>query len=364
MKCIIVIDFTLGVCRIRNGSDIIQSKKIALIPAYKPTFSMIDLLKELTKEKFEIVIVNDGSGNEYDEIFKESEKYAIILKHENNKGKGIALKTGLKYISENFLGDYVVVTMDCDGQHTVKDAEKLVENVNDNMLVLGKRIRSDKTPLRSKFGNSVTRFVYRLITGVDVYDTQTGLRAFKNDLIDFLLKVEGKRYEYEMNVLLECYKNNIPIKETQIETIYIDNNSHSHFDTFKDSLLVYKEIIKFTMSSLISFLVDYLCYSLVIILSSNIILANIFARVISSVVNYNINKKVVFKSSEKGLISAVKYFVLVLIVLILNTNILKLLVEHLFINKFLAKIITEVILFVLSLFIQKKFIFKNREKEI
>ena len=119
--------------------------------------------------------------------------------------------------------------MDSDGQHKVSDAQKLCDYIkyNQDCIVIGKRIRSNKTPVRSRIGNSITKVIYNLVTGNNIYDTQTGLRAFSYRLIDFNLGVKGDRYEYEMNVLLEAPLDNIKIKEIEIETIYIDNNSNS-----------------------------------------------------------------------------------------------------------------------------------------
>jgi len=222
-------------------------KLVILIPAYEPEERFIKLLQELNDKKLKVIAVNDGSNSNYDETFNEAKKYSIVIKHDVNKGKGAALKTGLKYIKENIKNDYVVVTMDCDGQHTIIDALKIgkyaIENPDE--LVLGKRLRGNKTPLRSRIGNGITRFIYRLKTKVDVYDTQTGLRAFSKRLIPFMLDVEGDRFEYEMNILLQCPINNIKIKEIEIETIYIDNNSHSHFNALKDSKRIYREIFRF-----------------------------------------------------------------------------------------------------------------------
>ena len=225
-----------------------KEKLIILIPAYEPTTKLLDLLKKLKKENLTTIIVNDGSNNTYDEIFNEAKKYAYILKHDVNKGKGRALKTGIEYIQNNYKKDYVIITMDCDGQHTIKDALKLGEyTLNHNEeLVTGKRLRNKTTPLRSKIGNSITRFVYRTITGLDVYDTQTGLRAFSNKLVPLMLEIEGERFEYEMNVLLTCSTKKIKITEIQIDTIYIENNSGSHFNSVKDSIKIYKEILKYT----------------------------------------------------------------------------------------------------------------------
>lgn len=341
-----------------------NEKIIVLIPAYEPNASMLNLLRELKKHNLKTIIVNDGSDTKYDNIFAEAEKYAKVLKHDVNKGKGLALKTGLKYINETIKSDYTVVTMDCDGQHKVSDAIKICEYSlkNPDKLILGKRLRSNKTPLRSRFGNSVTRFFYRITTGLDVYDTQTGLRAFSKELIPFMLQVEGDRFEYEMNVLLKCASNKINIQEIEIETIYIDNNSHSHFNTIKDSILVYKEIFKFLISSMCSFLIDYLLYSVIVLVSNKLIFSNIIARIISATVNYNINKKIVFNNKDKGFKKVFEYFVLAVIILILNTIILNLFVDYFLINKYVAKIITEIVLLILSWLVQKKIIFYKSEE--
>ena len=334
--------------------------KIALIPAYEPENNFIDLIKKLSTTDFEIVVVDDGSGEKYKNIFDKISKHAKVISYPINHGKGYALKIGLNYIKDNY-SSYIVVTMDCDGQHSVKDAIKLSDRClkYDNTLFLGKRVRSKKTPIRSRIGNSITRFIYKITTGLDVYDTQTGLRAFSDKLMDLLINIDGDRYEYEMNVLLVCSKQKIKIKEVEIETIYIDNNSNSHFDTIKDSILVYKEIIKFSLSSLISFIIDYLLYTLFIILSNNLILSNIIARIISAIFNYVVNRNIVFENKRKISKSIIEYFSLAILILIINTLILDLLVNKLFINAILAKLLVEITLFIISYIVQHKFIFKK-----
>ena len=224
-----------------------NNKLIILIPAYEPTKDFIQLLKDIKKSNVTTIVVNDGSNSKYDEIFEEVSKYAKVLNHEINQGKGIALKTGIKYIDDIFKENYTIITMDCDGQHTIKDALKLGEYSinNPSELVSGKRLRDKKIPLRSKIGNSITRFVFKNITKLDIYDTQSGLRAFSKELVPLMLKTSGDRYEYEMNVLLNCSKNKVKITELPIETIYIDNNSNSHFKTIKDSFKIYKRLLNF-----------------------------------------------------------------------------------------------------------------------
>ena len=331
-------------------------RKIALIPAYEPDEKLVKLVKELKNNKYTIVVVNDGSGKKYNTVFKSIEKEAKVINYEINQGKGYALKTGLKHIKEKY-PESIIVTMDADGQHTVKDAIKLCEYVKEHpkRIALGSRFRSKKTPLRSKIGNTITMIVFTLLTGTKIYDTQTGLRAFSSEQIPFLLSIEGNRYEYEMNVLLNLNRNRIRSKEIPIEVIYIDNNKSSHFKTVRDSYLIYKEIIKFSGSSIISFIIDYILYSISFILTKELILSNILARVISGTTNYMINKHIVFKSSKKGLQSAIYYIFLAVVILVLNTLILLVTIGM---NAFIAKITTELILFIISYTVQKRFVFK------
>ena len=164
-------------------------------------------------------------------------------------GKGQAIRTGLSYIYETFSGDYQVVTVDADGQHKVSDAKELCLLVGTlpDTLYLGSRRLVGDVPARSSFGNNLTRKVFRLATGVAVHDTQTGLRAFNSSLIPRLLRIKGNRYEYEMNMLMELASSGTSIKEMEIETIYINDNEGSHFNPFKDSVRIYKEIIKFVL---------------------------------------------------------------------------------------------------------------------
>ncbi len=333
--------------------------KIAVIPAYEPDSRMISLLKELRANKYIIIVVNDGSGNKYDNIFESAIEYATVLRHKINMGKGRALKTAFSYIKDNY-DKYSVITLDCDGQHKVRDANKLYEYLINNKddLVIGMRIRSDKTPIRSKIGNSITRSVFNLVTGIDIYDTQTGLRGFTDRLMDFMLNIEGERFEYEINMLLMCARNNIKIKEIEIETIYYDNNSKSHFKTIRDSYKVYRQIFRFSCVSFISFIIDYILFVIFNIISNNLLFSNILSRLVSSFINYNMNKRVVFKNNNKY--SFIKYYLLALVILLFNSVLLNIFVDNLLLNKYVSKIIVEIILFILSFIVQKFYVFKRK----
>ncbi len=344
--------------------------KIALIPAYEPADGLLNLVVQLSDAHFRIILVDDGSGEGYRRIFSAAKRFAEVLIHETNKGKGEALKTGLSYIQRHCPENSVVVTLDADGQHSVTDAIRVAEAASSDTgsLILGCRRFCGDVPKRSRFGNTVTRLVYRTVTGLNVSDTQTGLRAFHTVLIPFMLEVKGDRYEYEMNVLLKCARSKVPIREIEIATIYFDNNSGSHFSTLKDSFIIYRDIIKFAASSLTGFVIDYGLYSLLVTLTGglgsavSIPLSNITARIVSSSVNYTINRRFVFNNTDSVGKTAVQYFTLAACILAGNTLLLSLLVNSLGINEYAAKIITEITFFVTSFFAQKFFIFAKKPK--
>lgn len=359
-------------CEIYSDMNSPVQETIILIPAYEPDKKLVSLLEEFKQQTdYSVVVVDDGSSSNAQAIFKEAGAYATVLRHSQNSGKGTAIKTGLAYIRENFSEHAVVVTVDADGQHKVADAIKLVKKAVEQRgsLIIGSRRFSGKVPLRSRFGNTITRLVYRLITRSRVKDTQTGLRAFVSDMIPFMLNIKGERYEYEMNVLLECSRHHVPVEEVWIETIYINDNATSHFNPVKDSYRIYKEIIKYCGSSLIAFGIDFAVFSLMVLLTRGvlfidyIILSNIIARIISSSVNFYINKKYVFKNKDSLIKTAVKYFALAGAILFMNTFLIKLFFSYVIGNEFISKLIVEVTLFIISWLVQRFFVFKKEKDE-
>ncbi len=340
---------------------------VALIPAFEPDKNLIGFVKKLSLENFKIVIVDDGSSADCDGIFEKCACYGNVITHSVNKGKGQALRTGLEFIQTSMKEPVTVVTLDADGQHTVHDAVNVcrIADRYPDQLILGSRKLEHNVPLRSRFGNTVTRIVFSIATGVKVHDTQTGLRAFSDNMFPFLFSVKGDRYEYEMNMLLDAAKQKIKIQEVEIETIYKDGNSSSHFDTVKDSIRIYKEILKFSMSSFVSFLVDYGLFTVFTIIFAGlgavgIGISNVAARIISATLNYNINRKLVFDSKVSVKKSALEYFLLALLILAGNTVMLTVLTDMLGINTYAAKIITEICFFFLSWSAQHLIIF-NKE---
>lgn len=342
---------------------------VVIIPAYKPDETLVTITDQLWGYGCRIVVVDDGSGEEYQKVFDKISDICVILRHAENRGKGAAIKTALAYVKEELWGGNVIGVMDCDGQHLPEDMMKLFTFAGSHRktMVLGVREVGKDMPLKSRLGNQITRMVFRIASGVKVTDTQTGLRAFSSDLLDRLLLVEGERYEYEMNVLMALAKAGIPIEEVPIHTIYRDeSNSGSHFRAIQDSLRIYKDIFKFMLSSFSSFILDYVLFSLWMIFlphtAAFVLAANVMARMISAVYNYSMNCRFVFHTGRK-MRTALQYFELAVFVLFMNNVILELFVQFLGLSVYPAKLMTECVLFLLSWMIQNRVIFRKERME-
>ena len=203
-----------------------------LIPSYKPGEALEILVQELLHREFEmIVVVNDGSGPEFDEIFSRVARSPRVhlVEHGVNLGKGAALKTGLNYALVKCRNLRGVVTADADGQHHPDDIVKVAEALpaDGNALVLGVRSFSGSVPLRSRLGNDLTRGLMHALVGQKLADTQTGLRGIPIRLIPHLLHMTSAGYEFELDMLLACKHQGFPVTQVPIRTIYLGNNESS-----------------------------------------------------------------------------------------------------------------------------------------
>ncbi|MDN5819677.1 MAG: bifunctional glycosyltransferase family 2/GtrA family protein [bacterium] len=344
---------------------------VVLIPAYQPGQSLIESTNKLIAAGgYEVVVVDDGGGLDYQPVFDQLDKKIHFIQHEVNQGKGAALKTGYNYIDANFK-NYIIITADADGQHHITDIKKVAQayHKHPGTLLLGSRTFEDREiPLRSRFGNVLTRKIFSLITNQEVRDTQTGLRAFDDSLTKFMIDIPGERFEYEMDVLLACSSQGVKIVELPIKTIYENNNETSHFNPIKDSISIYGQIIKFASSSLMSFGLDYVMFLALLHLTghwhlaASVALANIGARLISASVNFAINKRLVFQHKGNLLKGLLSYAALAACILVANTILLTILTSTLGIAPYIAKIMTEVVLFFASYFVQKNLIFKRQHE--
>lgn len=337
---------------------------IILIPAYEPDDKLIGLVEDLKAAGTNhIVIVDDGSKKKCRHIFEVvKNEGCTVLTHEKNMGKGKALKTGFEYIMKQGCKD-PVVTADCDGQHIPEDIIRVGEasNQHKGCIIMGSRRFAGNVPLRSRIGNTITRMVFDTASGSRLYDTQTGLRGFSYDMLPWLCRLQGDRYEYEMNMLLQAASEGYGFFEVTISTVYLEKNKSSHFSTFKDSVKVYLPIIKYSMSSITAGLLDFFLLMVFQLFTPSLFLAVLGARVCSSLYNYTINRLFVFPGGRripKGR-SMIRYFLLVGVVLLLNYGVLLGYNKVMGIPLFFAKIFTEITIFLFSFWCQKVFVFKQ-----
>ncbi len=349
---------------------------VILIPAYNPSQKLLKLVTELSRDFKKIIIVNDGSTNKScEKIFLKLESMEIcdVIGYASNKGKGGALKFGINYYLENYKNLYKgIVTVDADYQHLPSDiinvAIKLIGN--QDSVILGVRDFNLKTvPFPNRFGNKTTSFLFKLLYGEMISDTQTGLRGIPNRYLNLSLEVSGDRFEYEMSMLIKLVKEKIMIIQVPITTIYY-KKSESKFIKTLDPIIIYKvlftEYIKFTLSSLLSSFVDLLVFTIFISafvnLNNNIkiIMGTFFARAISGFINFNINKNIVFNSHERSDKILVKFYFYTFGTMT-TSAICVMLLHNIFPNvlETLLKIIVDVTIYFIGYRIQKKYIFKT-----
>ncbi len=335
-----------------------------LIPAYKPDDKLVALTDQLlTHDDLKLVVVDDGSGEAFRPVFEALDKRVTLISYPDNKGKGGALKTGIRYIMDHMPECERLVTADADGQHRYADIRRVLDKSEEmpGALVLGSRAFDGDVPLRSRFGNAMTRQVFAIASGVKVRDTQTGLRGFDRDGMRLFVDVPGDRYEYEINMLLTAARAEMPIYEVTIETVYLNDNESSHFNPLKDSLRIYACILKFACSSLICFGIDYVLFQLLRTFIPLTWVSNLLARIVSASVNFMLNKKLVFKGNEKTLPAVLKYAALAVFIYLIDTAILALLYEKLGWSRYVVKIISGVLGYLISFPVQGRIVYRKQK---
>ena len=305
------------------------SKVSVVLPSLDPDDKLIAVIDGLLEYGFtDIILVNDGSKPENLHYFTEQAELhpeIHLLHHEVNKGKGAALKNAFNWFLANRPDGIGVVTVDGDNQHHPEDTRACCEHMMTHCKpVLGCRdFNQEDVPARSSFGNKTTSAIFKIFVGMTISDTQTGLRAIPRDVLKILVDVAGDRFEYETNMLLSFKQNGIDFDEVKIRTVYIEENKSSHFRVIHDSWRIYKLILahffRYTVSSLTSAVVDTASYTILTMLLQGILkgftltaVSGVLARVISSLLNFFLNKKLVFKTNVSTGKAMLRYYALAL----------------------------------------------------
>ncbi len=338
-----------------------MSDVVVLVPAFKPDRGLVDFVRALSSAGARTVIVDDGSGPEFAEMFKSLPGVGdtVVLRHAVNLGKGAALKTGLNFIAcedRDWIG---VVTADADGQHRVEDVLAVAESLKDNpqSLILGARGFEGELPLRSRLGNAATRFAMRWVMGQRLMDTQTGLRGIPLAMIPRLLLIPHQGYEFELEMLLICKYEGIRIRETGIQTIYLDGNRSSHFNPLLDSFRIYFVLLRFTLVSLISAVLDNVVFAAVFVCWPSVAAAQAAGRILATLFNFLGNRNTVFRSKEQIARTLPRYLVLVVVSGGMSYGLIQLLSLSRAVNVYAAKVLAETILFFLNFVVQRDFVF-------
>ena len=303
------------------------SKISVVLPSLDPDEKLIRVVDGLLEYGFtDIILVNDGSKPENLHYFTNlaaAHPQIHLLHHEVNKGKGAALKNAFHWFLANRPEGYGVVTVDGDDQHHPEDTRRCCEQMMESgNIVLGCRdFNQEDVPARSSFGNKTTSLIFKIFVGMTISDTQTGLRCIPREQLKVLSEIAGERFEYETNMLLAMKDNGMAFDEVKIRTVYIEENKSSHFRVIHDSWRIYKLILKhfflYTLSSLLSAAVDVAGFSLLSQLLENVFsgitltaIAGVTARVVSSLLNFFVNKKLVFKTNISTGKAMARYFML------------------------------------------------------
>ncbi len=340
---------------------------VFLIPAYNPNGTLIDIVSSLVELGANyIVVVDDGSKTECRPLFDKigAIEQCHVLRHARNLGKGSALKTGLNYALVTWPSIETVVTADADGQHAPRDIVRVAEAALSNVgaLVLGARKFHKEVPLRSLIGNSLTRSVFRVFTGLNLRDTQTGLRALPRPLCLEFLKINLNGYDFEMESIIrakDVLGRGLNIVEVPIETIYEEGNKSSHFNPILDSMRIYFVFFRYSAAALINALVDNLVFIMAFSRTDNVGVSQIMGRFIATLIAFVLARNVVFHSSKKWIVSLMKFVFLVTVTGAVSYGAIDFLHSKFGINVIHAKLLTEGLLFLGNFAIQREFIFSK-----
>ena len=358
----------------------ISDKVAIIIPSLNPNENFMPYCLELINVGIDrLIIIDDGSKDkrsfDFSSIKIDPEKI-VLLKHYVNLGKGRSLKDAFNYfMNMSDLDDFCgVITVDSDGQHSIEDVLRIRDSLKENpdMLILGSRdFDHGNIPFKSSFGNRITRVLFYLLHGVKLKDTQTGLRAVPTSLVPLYIDLFGERFEYETNMLIYSARNNVRILELPIQTIYLDNNSETHFRPIHDSVAIYKLLFKtffnYVFSSLSSFVLDITVFKLVLLallstdqsLTNRIFIATIAARILSSIYNYLVNRKLVFQSDKNHVKTLIGYYSLCIIQMLVSAGAVSFIISFIHIPETTVKMIVDGCLFIISFYIQKNFVFRG-----
>lgn len=199
-------------------------KVCAVIPAYNEETAVAEVVRGVLAQGLDAMVVDDCSSDATSARAREAG--AEVVRHEVNRGKGEALRTGFARAVE--LGYDAVVTLDADGQHDPKEIPRLLEAAPRADIVVGSRMAEVSTmPLVRLWTNLFTSWVVSRLAGARITDSQSGYRLLKRRVFE-RVKYSSSRFDAESEILVKACRMGFRVIEVPISTIYGDEKSKIH----------------------------------------------------------------------------------------------------------------------------------------
>lgn len=332
-----------------------NSEMVILMPVYNPNERIINYVKKLKENNYQVVLINDGSKSEYHSLFEKMVHDCKIISYPLFKGKGYAIKKGIHYIKEHLQDKKGIIIL---------ENEYDLMYINHIRTVINKN--SQKMCVVHHKGKRFLTKLFSMIYNKEFIDVDSELFGFSMNYLDQMMAVDENCYEVQS--LIQSVQNNQEIEEIQLENK--QQPFHLKNKTIQVLYVIFLHLIRFVSSSIISSVIDVLLAWILLdvlkIWMTNdfwrIALSSLIARVLSTIVNYVINKKYVFKGKASSKQTAIRFLILTIIITILSTLFVYVASSLHIMSEKLAKPVGDLLLFLLSYSAQTKWVFKNNER--
>ena len=207
---------------------------VVLIPTYNNEKTLLQVVDSVLCYSEDILVVNDGSTDSTAGLLA-SRPEIQTLQYEKNRGKGYAIKLGLRHAAS--LGYRYAITIDSDGQHFADDIPTFVAELQENpgsLLIGARNLQAENMPGRNTFANKFSNFWFRVETGIRLDDTQSGFRAYPLDKIP-QMRFVTRRYEFEVEVIVRAAWKGIRVANVPVKVYYPPEKERvSHFVPARD----------------------------------------------------------------------------------------------------------------------------------
>ena len=207
---------------------------VVIIPTYNNAGTVAKVISDVKAFTADVIVVNDGSTDDTRDILATIDDIRVI-DYPNNKGKGYALKLGLKRAYE--WGYRYAITIDSDGQHYADDIPTFIESIEqkpDSLLIGARNLTAENMPSKNTFANRFSNFWYKVETGQELSDTQSGFRLYPLEKLQNIRFIT-RRYEFEVEIIVRAAWRGVNVENVPIKVYYPPVEERiSHFRPLHD----------------------------------------------------------------------------------------------------------------------------------